>query len=245
MNLDEVNPIPERQEAIRQRQASIKIRCHIPGIVESYDAAQQTVNVRVAVRECLIDAAGQEKWTEIPLLLDVPMVFPRAGGYVLTLPITRGDEVLVCFGDACIDAWWQSGGVQNQIDTRRHDLSDAFAIPGPWSQPRRVSNYSTNSCQLRNEAGDAYFEIIGNVINIKAAGGIHIDSGSEFTAESAGNTEIHSNSALNMSSVSRSSFSGSHITIGSGGNTVIDDRNFLTHTHSGVEPGGGSTGGVN
>lgn len=229
MNLDEVNPIPERQEAIRQRQASIKIRCHIPGIVESYDATQQTVNVRVAVRECLIDASGQEKWTEIPLLLDVPMVFPRAGGYVLTLPIAKGDEVLVCFGDACIDAWWQNGGVQNQIDTRRHDLSDAFAIPGPWSQPRRVSNYSTNSCQLRNESGSAYVELAGNTINIVGAAVnitapvVNIDGPSTTIT---GTTKIDGKTTVT-------------------GATDIQGRDFLTHTHSGVEPGGGSTGGVN
>lgn len=166
MNIDEVNPIPRRQEALRERQAFIKLRCSVPGIVQSYDATQQTVTVQVAIRECLIMEDGAEKWTNVPLLLDVPIVFPRAGGYVLTLPITQGDEVLVCFGDACIDAWWQNGGVQNQIDIRRHDLSDAFAIPGPWSQPRRVSNYSTNSCQLRNEAGTAYIELSGSTINI-------------------------------------------------------------------------------
>ena len=210
MNLDEVNPIPERQDALRQRQASIKIKCHVPGIVESYDTVQQTVNVQVAIRECLIQADGSEKWTEIPLLLDVPVCFPRAGGYVLTLPITKGDEVLVCFGDNCIDAWWQNGGIQNQIDIRRHDLSDAFAIPGPWSQPRRVSNYSTNSAQLRNEAGSAYVELAGSTINIVGA-----------------NVNITGK-----------------VTI-AGGHTNIDGRSFLGHTHSGVETGGGSTGGVN
>lgn len=210
MNLDEVNPIPERMGALRERQASIKLRCHTPGIVESYDEEQQTVNVRVAIRECLINAEGVEKWTEIPLLLDVPVCFPRAGGYVLTLPITRGDEVLVCFGDACIDAWWQNGGVQNQIDTRRHDLSDAFAIPGPWSQPRRVSGYSTNSCQLRNEAGTAYVELAGSTVNI-------VGSAVNITA---GNVTI-------------------------GGSTTIDGRRFMGHTHTGVQTGGGSTGGVN
>ena len=115
----------------------------------------------------------------------------------------------MCFGDACIDAWWQNGGVQNQIDIRRHDLSDAFAIPGPWSQPRRVSNYSTNSCQLRNEAGTAYVELSGSTINIVG-------------------------SAVNISA--------SSVTIG--GSTTIDGRSFMGHGHSGVQTGGGTTGGV-
>ena len=201
INLDEMNPLPERMDSIRQRQTMNNIRCHVPGIVQAYDAAQQTVTVQVAIRE-LFNNDGVEEWTEVPLLLDVPIVFPRAGGYVLTLPISQGDEVLVCFGDACIDAWWQNGGVQNQIDIRRHDLSDAFAIPGPWSQPRRVSNYSTNSCQLRNEAGTAYIELSGSTINIVG-------------------------SAVNIS-----------------GTTTIQGRSWLGHKHSGVQTGGGNTGGV-
>jgi hypothetical protein len=55
---------------------------------------------------------------------------------------------------------------------------------------------------------------------------------------------INSSAALNMSSTAGSSFSGSDISIGSGGNTEIDGKNFLGHTHSGVQPGGGNTGGV-
>jgi hypothetical protein len=48
----------------------------------------------------------------------------------------------------CIDGWWQSSGVQPQFDRRRHDLSDAFALFGPWSKPNALSNYSTSSVQL-------------------------------------------------------------------------------------------------
>lgn len=221
MNIDEVNPIPLRQEALRERQASIKIHCHVPGIVQAYDAEQQTVTVQVAIRECLITENGAENWTNVPLLLDVPIVFPRAGGYVLTLPITQGDEVLVCFGDACIDAWWQNGGVQNQIDIRRHDLSDAFAIPGPWSQPRRVSNYSGNSCQLRNEAGTAYVELAGSTINI-------VGSAVNITAPAVtvtGRTTVDGKTTIT-------------------GATDIQGKDFITHKHTGVDTGSGTSGGV-
>lgn len=208
INLDECNPIPERMDDLRQRQTANKIRVAVPGIVQDFDPGQQTVTVQVAIREKL-NNDGEAKWAEIPLLLDVPLVFPRAGGYILTLPIVAGDEVLVIFGDNCMDAWWQSGGVQNQIDIRRHDLSDAFAIPGPWSQPRRVIGYSTNSAQLRNEAGNAYVEISGSTINIVGA-------------------------AVNIQGIVKIA----------GGQTSIDGKNFLAHRHSGVEPGGGNTGGV-
>ena len=115
ISLDEMNPLPERMDLMRQRQTMNKIRVAAPGIVQAYDASQQTVTVQVAIRERM-NEDGVENWVEIPLLLDVPIVFPRAGGYCLTLPITAGDEVLVVYGDNCIDAWWQNSGVQNQID---------------------------------------------------------------------------------------------------------------------------------
>lgn len=110
------------------------------------------------------------------MLVDVPIVIPRAGGYALTLPIQAGDECLVVFGDMCMDGWWQSGGVQNQVECRRHDLSDGFAIIGVWSQPRVIPGYSTGSAQLRNDAGSAYVELAGDTINI-VGGTVNIKAG--------------------------------------------------------------------
>ena len=74
-----------------------------------------------------------------------------------------------------MDAWWQSGGIQNQVESRRHDLSDGFAIVGFRSQPAVVFGYSAGTAQLRNKAGDAYVEIAGSNINIVASGDITIN----------------------------------------------------------------------
>ena len=169
-------PNVERQGELDARASAIKMRVCVPGIIQNFDAASQTVTVQPALREkMLVD--GDESWIDIPLLVDVPIVVPRAGGYALTLPIKPGDECLVVFGDMCMDGWWQSGGVQNQVECRRHDLSDGFAIIGVWSQPRVISGYSTGSAQLRNESGSAYVELAGDTINIKA-GSINIQAGS-------------------------------------------------------------------
>ena len=54
------------------------------------------------------------------------------------MPIKPGDECLLVFCDTAIDGWWQSGGVQGQIDSRRHDLSDGICLLGTWSKPRRI-----------------------------------------------------------------------------------------------------------
>ena len=70
------------------------------------------------------------------------------------MPIAEGDECLVIFNDYCIDAWWQNGGTGNvQLTKRRHDLSDGFAIFGPFSQPLALSNYNTTNAELRTLDG--------------------------------------------------------------------------------------------
>lgn len=180
----------------------IDLRVAAPGIIQSVDFEHQTCTVQLAVRERL-NYDGDLQWTDIPVLPDVPFFIYSGGGYCVTLPIQPGDECLVIFGDNCMDAWWQSGGVQNQVEMRRHDLSDGFAVVGFRSQPNTVSGYSSGTAQIRNASGDACIEISGSTINIRASGGVNISGG-----------------------------------------TTIDSKNFLGHTHSGVESGGSNTGGV-
>ena len=100
------------------------------------------------------------------MLLDVPIVIPHAGGYSITFPINKGDECLVVFSDMCINSWWALGGIQNQEEKRRHDLSDGFAILGVYSQPNKIENYSLDSMQIRNKTGSSYIEFKDNEINI-------------------------------------------------------------------------------
>lgn len=135
------------------------LRVSIPGIIEEFNPVTQTATIKVAIREHVRQPNLDYTWTEIPLLLDVPVVFPRGGGYVMTFPIQKGDECLVVFSDMCIDAWFASGGVQNQIEKRRHDLSDAIAIPGLWSQPKRLEQYSTKHVELRNDSRKMFIRI--------------------------------------------------------------------------------------
>lgn len=148
---------------------SANIRVSLPGIIQSFDPDTQTVTVQPSIREKVINDDLTQQWVDIPLLLDVPVVIPRAGGYVLTMPIKQGDECLVVFGDSCFDAWFSNGGVQNQIEKRRHDLSDAFALIGVWSQPRKINNYSTTSAQLRSDDGSTYISMKNGEIDLVAS----------------------------------------------------------------------------
>lgn len=134
-----------------------RMRCACPGIVQSWDAVHQTVSVKLALKEVMA-IEGERSEIEIPMLVDVPVVMPRAGGYCLLMTPKFGDECLVVFSDMCIDAWYQSGGIQSQAEFRRHDLSDGFAILGCWSQVRKPE-YPTSGLRLQNDEGTAYVAI--------------------------------------------------------------------------------------
>lgn len=146
------------------RATSFDLRVAIPGIVQEWDSKQQTVTVQPAIREKLT-CGGQQVEVEIPLLVDVPVVMPRAGGYVLAFAPKKGDECLVVFADSCIDSWWQSGGVQSQAESRRHDLSDGFAILGCWSQTKKPK-LPSSGVRLQNDDGTAGISISGKTVNI-------------------------------------------------------------------------------
>lgn len=166
------------QQAMKVLSDSIfsMLRVSLPGIIESYDPIANTCTVQPALKGQTADELGNYSSAPMPLLVDVPVVFPRGGGCSITFPVKAGDECLVMFSDRCIDFWWQSGGVQEPVDPRKHDLSDAFAFVGPMSQPNVISNISTTTLQMRTDDGLAYIELDPNshAINLVAPGGVNV-----------------------------------------------------------------------
>jgi len=215
-----------------------QLRVALPGIIQSFDPDAVTAVVQPAIRYIERDNNGNKVTQDYPLLVDVPVVFPRGGGCTLTFPVKEGDECLVIFADRCIDFWWQSGGIQEPVDGRMHDLSDAFCIVGPQSQARKISGISTTTAQLRTDDGTAFIEV--------AAGG-------DITATTAGNATINApeivlngNVTINGNLSQGMGENGGTATM-HGPVTVTNDvtaggKSLMTHTHGGVETGSGNTG---
>lgn len=222
---ERLTPDTEHLRKLMERQAQ-ELRVASPGIIQSFDAEKQTVTVQIAIRE-KVNLDGVITHEDVPILVDVPIKIPRAGGYSLTLPVAQGDECLVVFGDNCMDGWWQGGEVSDQMDKRRHDLSDGYAILGITSQPRVLGSYSTDSVQLRNDSGDAYVEIKGSVINIITAETVNIEAAEEVNVTGSDKVEIQSNTL---------------VTIHANEQTTIEERVFLQHVHKNTQPGVGVSG---
>jgi len=218
---------------------SNRIRVAVPGIIQSFDANTQLVAVKPAIREMLSFNGKPFEHISLPDLMMVPIILPRAGDFIITLPVTIGDECLVIFGDMCYDTWWENGKVGNQIDLRRHDLSDGFAILGPWSSPRKISDYSTDSVQIRNEDKTSYVEVKEDTINIITTSEVNVEAptvnvDTEEANVTASDVTINGSSTVDIN--------GGTVTVD--GNTTIEGKVFLDHTHSGVQTGAGTSGGV-
>lgn len=154
-----------------------KIWTLLPGIVQSFDPVTMRCSVQVAISFTQIQSDGSQKAVTIQGgLVDCPVQFPSGGDFTLTFYPEQGNECEVRFSSRCIDAWWQSGGVQPQQEFRMHDLSDGFVTVGIWSQPNVLPNIKRHATQLRNSAGDAYYELNSDKIaKIVAPGGIDLN----------------------------------------------------------------------
>ncbi|MGA4365438.1 Gp138 family membrane-puncturing spike protein [Pantoea ananatis] len=190
------------------------LRVCLPGIVQSFDPETCTCTIQPAIADQGVDEKGQIQSAPLSLLTDVPVIFPRGGGCTITFPVKAGDECLVVFSDRCIDFWWQNGGVQEPVDPRQHDLSDAFAFVGPQSQAQKISGISTTSVQVRTDDGSSFIELMqGGNVNITTP---------LLTVN--GNVQVNGS-------------------VTSTGDQVAKGISQTGHVHSGVQSGSSQTGG--
>ncbi|MBG6243294.1 MAG: translation initiation factor IF-2 [Candidatus Symbiopectobacterium sp. Dall1.0] len=227
---------------------SSQLRVAMTGIIQSFDAEAVTCMVQPAIMGVISDQNGGTQSVALPLLVDVPVVFPRGGGVTLTFPVAAGDECLVVFADRCIDFWWQNGGVQESVDPRQHDLSDAFAMVGPQSQAQKISNVSAKTAQLRSDDGSTYFDLdpATQTIKIVAPGGLEVITPTAEFSEKVTVRGLLSWMGGMVGSITdgvAAKITGAIEFLGSlkSNGKNIDD----THTHNGVQSGSGNSGGVN
>lgn len=260
----DINTYVKDQNALLDQAMTARLSClwtALPGIVQNFDPVAMTCQVQPAIQGKVRSEDGSIKVVNLPILLDCPVVFPHAGGCSLTFPIKPGDECLVVFSARAIDLWWQSGGVQPPVETRMHDLSDGFVIPGPYSQPKVLQNVSTAAVQLRSDDGQAFFELNPENHNFT------LTTPGNFSATVTDFSVQCQNFAVNCTKFDVTAGSSASITApaialngqitggGSGGATAVftgsieatgdvkaGEISLQGHVHGGVTPGGSDTG---
>ena len=152
------------------RAALLETHTALPGRIEAYDETTQTATVVVELQREFRERDGAVVAESVPFLLEVPVLFPRAGGFSITFPVAAGDKCLVVFSERDISGWRQLGAEALPPSARMHSLSDAVAILGLWPSGNAISPApSSSALQIRSDDGNIVIEV--------SADGVSIDTG--------------------------------------------------------------------
>ena len=147
----------------------------LPATVTEDTKDGHTVSVQPSIKRAVVDPkTGEKTYEDHPVAVDVPIHHPGSGGYTSTFPVLKGHEGIIVYASRHIDAWHQSGGSQQPMDDALNDLGDAFFIPGVRSTPRKLSNVSLTSAQMRTDDGQHVVDLHQqNGVTLSVAGGDH------------------------------------------------------------------------
>ncbi len=139
------------QTALNARLADLHVA--LPARVERYDAARQMLDAQPLLLSAYQQEDGSRATERIPVITNVPVLFPGAGGFRLTFPVEVGDTVLLIFAERSLDRWLALGGEVDPADRRMHDLTDAVAIPGLRAQPQVWTGVGTEHATMGQDGG--------------------------------------------------------------------------------------------
>ena len=138
------------REAVRSEM--LNLHTAMPGTIISFDPVKQVVEVQLDLK-FRRSVSGSYVDEPIAPLKDVPIVYPRANNYSLTMPIVPGDTCEVRFMERSIDNWLIEGGTVSPEDYRHHALSDAVCFVGMWDRTNLISNYNAKQPEFRTGDG--------------------------------------------------------------------------------------------
>jgi hypothetical protein len=121
-------------EVFRASNAALRAGLHtsMPGVIKSYDPETKLAVVQPVLKTPVFDTdtgeAGEAE--ELPAIPNVPVSFPRGGGWHLSFPLAAGDHVTLVFSEAATGQWRTTGEVSEPADVRRHALGYPTAFLG-------------------------------------------------------------------------------------------------------------------
>jgi hypothetical protein len=120
------------QQVVREmfRDLADDLRVCLPGAIQTYDPDTGLATVQPLIMRKFY---GADKAVLLPIIANVPVVHPRTKTAIIRMPVSPGDIVTMVFADRSIEQWISgSGDAKDPQDTRRHHLSDAYAILGGY-----------------------------------------------------------------------------------------------------------------
>ena len=210
------------------KHALMNTRTSFPGIIESFDEATQTAAVQPALKATM----GNGDTVTLPKLIDVPLLFPRAGGFSITFPVKAGDEVLITCCDRDFSAWLQLGGPQLPDSKKLHAMDSAVGVLGLYNQTNVLEDFDTSGMVLRSDDDATKITIEDGKITVDAATlAVNVPT-STWTGDIThlGNT-THTGNVVQLGNFTQT-----------GGMMMSNTIIVSEHVHTGVTAGGALTG---
>lgn len=141
-----------------------EVHTMLPGQIINFDPVEQLADIQPLLQRNI-----DGKLQNLAVLPKVPVRFFKSGDFTITVPLKEGDEVAIYFIERSIDNWLEQGGIQSPNDTRRFDLSDAYAVPVLYSQKQKITNFDPDNMVIKSTNGNSK-------ITLKTTGEIVIDT---------------------------------------------------------------------
>jgi hypothetical protein len=135
-------PSEEEVHEARMEQLLLSMDGPMPGRVQSYDPVHQVADVVPQVRNPYPQPDGTYVFEDLPVIPDVPILWPRCGKWFMAMSVEPGDAVVIIPGGVAPDRWRREGvtdaltgvaravrGVTNPGDMARFHIANAYAIP--------------------------------------------------------------------------------------------------------------------
>jgi hypothetical protein len=160
MALREKQRSPTMAEVFNRILTSFQHNIHVsmPGVVKSYDSSTQKADIQPGIQEVLTDDKGEPQVFDLPVLYNVPVIFPRAGDFFISFPISAGDTVLLIFCERPIDQWMEQGSFTAKDAfppglRSMHDLNGAVAYAGMYPSANALSEASSSHMVAGKDGG--------------------------------------------------------------------------------------------
>lgn len=162
-------------------------------IIEITDYKQQKATVQPLVQERSRDVGKNPKGLQdMPVLQNVPIIFPSASFGSLTFPIKAGDIVCLMFSQRSIDNFLYTDGSSpvDPDDYRKHNYNDAYAIAGLYPFSKALGIDPDNAVFKMNSG-------TGNEVKISLtpSGDVIIDSPTKVTVNATSDVEVNTETA--------------------------------------------------
>lgn len=160
----------------------------MPGLIVEYDSASKRATVQPALRVVMTDETERNR----PPIVNVPILHPSGGGYIVHIPLVKGDPVMLVFSERGISRFKRAYKVSAPDDTQILSMRDAVGLPGFGA--RQVTQVDDGALCAQTDNGAQY-------ISLKKDGNIKVLSTAKITL-TAPDIELNASSGFVVNSPS-------------------------------------------